>query len=251
MIHEAVLHRSASKVAAYIQKYVRGVGIESREEVFELFDNMQRLFPQWVIASCPMMHPEIKYMSKNASHVLGYSVEHMLRNTSMAKFFTFVHEADQHDLHECFSYIHQHLESVPPEEHRFHRMIFYYRFLKGNGQYIHLQDEKATLDIPGAGSLYYVLFRDITAERSFKGVKAELYYQDEFFRKIKDFKPSAQQNELSKREKQLVALIKQGLSTKEIAWQLAISHHTVRNIKSRLFEKYNVNNSIELLNLVG
>jgi DNA-binding CsgD family transcriptional regulator len=29
---------------------------------------------------------------------------------------------------------------------------------------------------------------------------------------------------------------------------LKISHHTVRNIRQRMFEKYNVNNSIELLN---
>jgi DNA-binding CsgD family transcriptional regulator len=53
---------------------------------------------------------------------------------------------------------------------------------------------------------------------------------------------------LSKRETELVALIRKGLRTKEIADQLKISHHTVRNIRQRMFEKYNVNNSIELLN---
>ena len=54
--------------------------------------------------------------------------------------------------------------------------------------------------------------------------------------------------QISKRETELVALIRKGLRTKEIADQLKISHHTVRNIRQRMFEKYNVNNSIELLN---
>ena len=251
MIHSSTLIRSANKVAAYIEKYVKRVGMESREEVFELFDTMHRLFPQWVISSCPMMHPEIHYISKNGPHVLGYSNEYMIANSALYNYFNFVHEDDQEDLHDCFSFIHSHLENIPPEEHHRHRAVFYYRFKKENGQYIYLHDEKATLDIPGAGSLYYCLFRDITAERTFNGVKAELFHQEHIFQKVKEFKPFSQRNSLSKREEELVSLIKQGLSTKEIAWQLAISHHTVRNIKSKLFEKFNVNNSIELLNMIG
>lgn len=43
-------------------------------------------------------------------------------------------------------------------------------------------------------------------------------------------------------------MIRKGLRTKEIADQLKISHHTVRNLRQRIFEKYNVNSSIELLN---
>ena len=39
-----------------------------------------------------------------------------------------------------------------------------------------------------------------------------------------------------------------GLTTKEIAAHLNISNNTVRNIKSRMFAKYKVNNTIELLN---
>jgi DNA-binding CsgD family transcriptional regulator len=43
-------------------------------------------------------------------------------------------------------------------------------------------------------------------------------------------------------------LIRSGLSTKEMAWQMNISHHTVRNIRQRMFEKFKVSNSIELIN---
>jgi DNA-binding CsgD family transcriptional regulator len=137
-----------------------------------------------------------------------------------------------------------------PEEHVQYRAIFHYRFKKPNGQYMYLYDEKAALHLRGSGNLYYVLMRDITNERPFTGVKVELLQQEgQVFNKIREYKPSAQRKALSKREQELVSLMRQGLSTKEIAWYLNISQNTVRNIKSKMFEKYNVNNSIELLNM--
>ena len=85
----------------------------------------------------------------------------------------------------------------------------------------------------------------------FSGVKVEIYREQPVFEKIVEYKPSHVKNKLSPREADLVDLIKRGLTTKEIAWQLNISHNTVRNIKSKMFEKYNVTNAIELLNMAG
>lgn len=249
MISDSVLIRASKRVSYYIQKYVNRAGAESREEVLELFDKMHQVFPHWVIMSCPMMHPNISYISRNTPAVFGYSGEYLLRNSNMEKFFAHVHEADQQDLYECFSELHNLYESILPEEHQQYRAIFHYRFRKENGQYMYLYDEKATIQLRGSGNLYYVLFRDITAERTFNGVKIEVFKQDQELNKIKEFRPSAQRHALSKREQELVVLMRQGLSTKEIAWYLKISQNTVRNIKSRMFEKYQVNNSIELLNL--
>jgi DNA-binding CsgD family transcriptional regulator len=169
----------------------------------------------------------------------------------MEKYFAHIHEADQQDVFTCFSELHSLFESILPEDHQRFRAIFHYRFKKANGQYMYLYDEKATIQLRGSGNLYYVLFRDITAERTFNGVKVEVFKQENELCKIKEFKPSALRNALSKRERELVVLMRQGLSTKEIAWHLKISQNTVRNIKSKMFEKYNVNNSIELLNMTA
>lgn len=68
----------------------------------------------------------------------------------------------------------------------------------------------------------------------------DFYQQDVSQEKLAEFR--RQHLRLSKRETELVGLIKKGLRTKEIADQLKISHHTVRNIRQRMF------NSIELLN---
>jgi DNA-binding CsgD family transcriptional regulator len=227
-------------------------GAEQRAEVLQLFDSIHQLFPNWVISTCPMMHPDIHYATGNCPSVFGHSTEYMISHASPEKYFTHIHEADQQDLFACFSFMHKFLESVPSDEHQHYRSIYHYRFEKANGQYMYLHDEKATLHLRGSGNLYYTLFRDVTPEKTFNGVKVELFMKEQdALIKIKEHKPSTQRNPLSKRETELVALIKQGLSTKEIAWHLNISHNTVRNIKSNLFEKYKVNNTIELLNMTG
>jgi len=238
------------RLAAYIDRHVILAGVEKREEVLELFDGMQQLFPQWAILTCPVMHPDMHYMSKNGSLILGHDHVEIIRD-NVEKYFSLVHDADQDDLHACYTFAHDTLEAIPSEFHCRYRLVYNYRFRKQNGQYMHVHDEKAVLNLAGSGNLYYTLFRDISSERPFNGVKAELLKQDQTLQKIKEFKPSTERNPLTQREGELVTLIKQGLSAKEIAWYLNISPNTVRNIKSKLFEKYKVNNTVELLNMTA
>jgi DNA-binding CsgD family transcriptional regulator len=249
MILKNKLVHSSNRVAHYIENYVTRAGAENKEEILDLFDKIHKLFPNWVICTCPMMHPDLHYVSQNGADVFGYSREYLIRNSRMEKFLFHVHDADQEKLYECISVMYDHLESVSSEEHDEYRMILHYRFRKPNGQFIYLHDEKAALNLRGSGNLYYSLFRDVTAERIFTGVKAELFKQKEGLKKIKEYRPSGDIRSLSKREQELVTLMRQGLSTKEIAGHLNISPNTARNIKSKLFDKYKVSSSIELLNM--
>jgi DNA-binding CsgD family transcriptional regulator len=252
MTQESVMVRNVDRIATFIQKYVNRVGIDRREEVFELLDNMNLLFPQWVIMSCPMMHPEMHFVSKNGPSVFGYDPDYLKTNSSAKQMLAHLHDADREDVLQCFTIAHDQLASLTPEEHTQYRFVLYYRYRKGDGRYMHLHDEKAAMNLRGSGNLYYGLFRDLSDERPFTGVKLEIFRQQEQgLVKIREFRPASTNNPLSKREGELVTLMKRGLSTKEIASHLNISHNTVRNIKSKLFEKYNVNNSIELLNMTG
>jgi DNA-binding CsgD family transcriptional regulator len=250
MKREINLVRMADKLTAYIEKYVTLAGAEQKEEVLGLFDKMQLLFPHWVIMTCPVMHPDFNYLSNNYKQVFGESNMPFI-NKDINQYFAYIHEADQAYVHQCFDFVHEQFEATDPEQHYRYRQVFHYRFRKQNGQYMYLHDEKAVLNLKGSGNLYYVLIKDITAEKAFTGVKVELYKHDHILTKTGEYKPAAEYNALSKREGELVTLIKQGLSTKEIAWYLKISHNTVRNIKSKLFEKFNVNNTVELLNMTA
>lgn len=251
MIRNRQLVEESDKVNRYIEAHTLRAGVESKEEVLSLFENMHQLFPGWVIATCPVMHPAIQYVTRNCTHVFGWEQDSFSSNARLEKYFRYVHEADQEDLYHCLRVMHEQMTNISPEEHCDYRHVFHYRFRKPDGQIIYLHDEKATLCLKNAGNLYYSLFRDITPEKIFGGVKIEQFGQPPFLTKLREFKPSAERNPLSRRENELVALLRQGLTTKEIAWRLNISHNTVRNIKSRLFEKFNVNNNIELLNLAG
>lgn len=250
MVPSSAFVRTAEKITNYINRSVDLAGAKDGEEVLALFEKIQLLFPQWIIMTCPAMHPEILYASSNSESVIGYSSEFLKRSGGIPFFLSRVHEDDQPDLHDCYAFTHDFTQEIDPASYAQYRVIYHYRFQKRDGSYIYVHDEKAVMELPGSGKLYYLLLRDVTQERSFPGVKVEIFRQDTTLHKIREHRPGALRNPLSKREGELVMLIGRGLSTKEIAGHLHISHHTVRNIKSKLFEKYNVNNSIELLNMV-
>lgn len=247
MTSKTQVRRVHDRMSSYIEKYIARMGAQRREEVIVLFDQLRRFFPQWVIATCPVMHPDIVYMTGNAPEVLGHSTD-FFHTSKGEQYFELIHPADQEDFFQCLLFMNEFMENTPPEEHAAYRCVFHYRFRKADGKYIYLHDEKAAIKLGNDGNLYYGLFKDNTSDKPFGGVKAEIFRQDLSVVKIKEFKPHTEKQSLSKREAQLITLIRQGLSTKEIAGYLSISHNTVRNIKSRLFEKYNVSNSIELLN---
>ena len=186
MISEAELRREADRVSSYVSKYIRVAGTEKQQEVLEMFDNMHLLFPYWVIGTCPMMHPDIHFVSSNCQHILGYSKEFLLQNSRPEKYFNLVNETDRSDLFSCIEFMREEMEAIPPEEHHEYRCMVHYRFKKGDGNYIFLADEKASLKLKDGSLLYYILLRDVTSERPFSGVKAELFHHQNGIRKLKE-----------------------------------------------------------------
>ena len=158
------------------------------------------------------------------------------------------HEDDREDLKECFSHLQEFLENRSDEDNFHLRLVFQYRFRNNIGDYLLLQDEKATFALQNSTMVYYSILKNITDQGPFRGVSLDVYRQDAKQEKLASFRPGSQQVKLSKREAELVLMIRKGLRTKEIADHLKISHHTVRNIRQKMFEKYSVSNSIELLN---
>jgi DNA-binding CsgD family transcriptional regulator len=243
--------RSSETVTRYLETTTTLATSEKAEEVIKLFENIHLLFPQWAILTCPAMHPRIRYASNNCSEVFGLDLETLSQQLLVEQFFTHVHDDDQHDMYDCYDWFYNYLKTVPPEEHQDIRGVIHYRFRTTAGHYIHLHDEKACIALHGGAKFYYALFQDVSDKRPFTGVSVEIYRRSQQMKKIMVYKPSLQRNMLSKRETELVSLIRRGLSTKEIGYYLNISPNTVRNIKSRLFEKYGVANSIELLNMTA
>jgi DNA-binding NarL/FixJ family response regulator len=55
------------------------------------------------------------------------------------------------------------------------------------------------------------------------------------------------ENLLSQRQQQLVSLVAEGLSNREIAVRMHLSEHTVKNYLFRIFEKLGISNRVELI----
>jgi DNA-binding NarL/FixJ family response regulator len=55
------------------------------------------------------------------------------------------------------------------------------------------------------------------------------------------------ENLLSQRQQQLVSLVAEGLSNREIAERMHLSEHTVKNYLFRIFEKLGISNRVELI----
>jgi DNA-binding CsgD family transcriptional regulator len=222
------------------------------DDILMALYNMHKLSPTHAVITCPVKHGHFFYISENCSSVFGYSPEYMAEHfKSLSHYLSQIHPADLNQFLDCVNYFESFMRTESVEEYHKLRATFHYRFTNAQGRHIYLQDEKASLITAGGKTIHYSLVRNISDEILFTGVKIEVFSLEKGIRKLGEHKPSASGTKLSAREKDLVRLIKTGLTTKEIAWQLNISHNTVRNIKSRMFEKFRVNNTIELLNMTS
>ena len=222
------------------------------EEIMHTFQNLQKIFPRWVVCTCRLMHKGFFYVSDNAEEILGFNPVALATLFDGEDYFRRLHPADVDDYAQGLQLIARLFQEEDPAERHKLRFIFNYRIQHPSGRYMHLHDEKAMIPLRNNLNLHYMLLRDISEETPFAGLKMAAYKDGHGNKKIIEYDAAAQAvSQLSPRENELLPLMKQGLSTKEIAHSLSISHHTVRNMRQKLFQKFQVNNAIELLNKIN
>lgn len=241
----------ATRLLSYIHSNISAAADACHEELLAVALRMCTLNPQSVFLTCPVTHRDFFYLSQNCQHLFGYDAEHMqtvLRDPQLR--FSQVHDADAEHLSDCMNFVRQFFENEAPGDPQHFRCFFYYRVRHADGKYIFLQDQKAVFPATNQ-TIFYSLLRAMDDGVPFRGVKLEIYREHPDFKKLVDYNPAAAKNKLTSREAELLSLMRRGLTTKEMAQHLNLSSHTIRNTKSRMFSKYSVNNSIELLNVAG
>lgn len=145
-----------------------------------------------------------------------------------------------------------------------------YRFKHTNGQWIWLRETKFALS-GSADSMDLVLgtIEDIRAQRQAREDRIQDLLQDEncnrLLKSAVDYVDTQKKKvlnnsltegvadqpqgvaQLTKREKEILQLVAEGLSTKQISQRLFISHHTVETHRQHLLKKLKVKNSMELV----
>lgn len=127
-----------------------------------------------------------------------------------------------------------------------HKVINEYRMLNSENKYVRLVEQYQILELDKTGQIWLMLSMvDISPNQEAAGsVKSQLLN----FRTGNIITIDTEQKadpELSRRELEVLQLVKQGYLSKEISYKLSISVHTVNTHRQRVLEKLGANNSFE------
>jgi len=133
-----------------------------------------------------------------------------------------------------------------------YKLINEYRILNANNKYVRIIEQHQNLELDIYGNIWLSLsIIDISPNQDINdGFKSQLlnFVSGEII-PFQEEKKSGKTvgTTLSKRERQILQMVKNGLLSKEISGQLNISLHTVNTHRQRVLEKLGANNSMEAI----
>lgn len=233
------------KSDAIIHDYPAFAISDADDTLVTIMQFVEQLFPGHAIVICQRsQQPSVQYASSNCKKVFGYAADEVSK-MSLPDFLTLVHEDDNEEVAQCFAFI----NSLEPYDPLLFRFEFHYRLKHKNGSYISIADEKMAIKNPDGKYIYINAFRDITAEEKLYNVKLNIYQNTNGdIRLVQTYIPRLHQTNLTARQIDIINLVSRGFTNSEIADELSVSVHTIKNHKSIMFRKIKVRNTLELLN---
>ncbi|WP_229311085.1 helix-turn-helix transcriptional regulator [Larkinella soli] len=204
---------------------------------------LEMLFPGWVITSAD---------SRNGHRIIGGNGNEFFGRPghgTISDLPALIHPDDVEAYRRSLQKIEAFLKETAPADVSRYRFGLQYRLQRGRGRYFTALEEKLFFVNEQGRTENFSLFRDVSTERPFTRVQLDLYRVHSLgYRRIGSYTPATPDQGFTAREGEILQLIKDGLSSKEIADRLSISINTVRNHRSSLFRKTQSRNMVELLN---
>jgi len=207
---------------------------------------LERIF---VLSDCAVAISEIStagflYISDKLEQLLGYKAE-AYKQGGLAFALSLVHPDDILGIVFMLQKELDYLFSIPVAERLAYRSSFDYRCQRADGSYIRLLQRNQTLDLDKTGNMLHrlLMVNDIThlKKDDHKMVNIVQYNSSSFTYTYHVLnKAIHKENFLSKRELEILQLLRQGLGSKEIADNLFISVHTVETHRRNILEKTNI-----------
>lgn len=144
------------------------------------------------------------------------------------------------------------LNNLPELDKLSHKLVSEYRMLNSKKEYVRLIEQYQVLELDAKGQIWLMLnIVDISSNQAeLDGSQSQLLnFRTGSIIPIKA--PEKLQFELTKRELEILKLVKGGFLSKEISNQLSISVHTVNTHRQRFLEKLGANNSLEALSFAS
>jgi len=132
------------------------------------------------------------------------------------------------------------------EEKKNHKLIQEYRMLSAHGKYMRLIEQYQILELDKKGQIWLLVsFVDLSPNQEENSALKSQLINFKTGKIIPWEAPEKATYELTRRELEVLKLVKDGYLSKEISSRLAISLHTVNTHRQRFLEKLGANNSFE------
>ena len=142
----------------------------------------------------------------------------------------------------------QFIYSLPQEQRNDYQQIFQIRMLNARQEYVNVTSRHQVVQKDKSGKAWMIMgVMDIAPDQT----PMERIKRMVINRKTGEILASAvvpADQQLTKREKEILLLIRQGFLSKEIAYKLNLSIYTVSNHRKNILAKLNVDNVIEAIN---
>lgn len=188
---------------------------------------------------------QVVFFSPNFGKLLGYFPSDY-EKTGQQFFYEKIHPEDLAKLNIYGVSIMKIFNRFSSEEKVSHKAISEYRMLNAQGKYVRLIEQYQVLESDKNGQIWLMIgIVDLSAnQEDFNGIKTQLL-NFKTGQIIPIEAPPKIEFELTKREIEVLKLVKEGLLSKEISDKLSISLHTVNTHRQRFLEKLGANNSVE------
>lgn len=195
---------------------------------------------------------ETLYVSDGCEKITGYSVDEAF-SLGPQLLVNFTHPEDYPVAMKTNQMAVTKLYQANPEDRPFYSCVFYHRGVHRNGTVLNMMHQifPVAFDLQGNPFIFANVITDITHLQMPRLPKTVLIdHKRNEYKLIEPGNPVIENVKLhlSKRESEVLQLLAEGLTTKEIAQHIGITFHTAATYRKRLREKTKVKNTTELVN---
>jgi len=189
------------------------------------------------------------YVSDTYSQMFGYDLEE-LKKDDIGYFNSRIHPDDIVELRTSGLEMMTCMLSLDATERPDYKSVSEYRILGSNGDFLRIIEQQQVLELDADGNVWLALsILDLSPNQETDGgIKSQLFnFKSGTLVPIPTnaVKPNPG---LTKKETEVLSLVKDGLLSKEISHKLCISVHTVNTHRQRILEKLGADNSMEAVN---
>ena len=193
------------------------------------------------------------FISSNLGTALGYTTQE-IENEGDCFLDTKIHPDDLIGLWQNGIILLNVFFNLPVDEKLNYKLISEYRLLNAANYYVRVIEQQQVLELDTNGNLWLGLsIFDISPNQKNmdESIKSEVlnFKTGQIFPFVESGKETT--NPLTKREIEILKLVKGGFLSKEISDMLTLSFHTVNTHRQRVIEKLGVNNSMEAVMLAS